>query len=224
MNKIIRLKGFALLFLPLLILLSALVFSQEAVKKVDMASELSWRVEVHLCFSGRLDLGNGAGESLFDFEMAQVMSMARDNGDYLFADAALPVCVGTFRHADGEETRWNKKDAVPVEPRLYYLTRDKGVSRLPLVIQERNWPKQLPRLVMPRSAEARFLQDGVSYRRYMIQGDNRLEFNELSLFDSEPLVLSLDWQWQRVHKKGTESHRLQGELRFIRLEQSVMSD
>jgi len=100
--------------------------------------DIVWRVEVYLHFFGTI--GKGEQSSRFDFEMAQILSMARDNGDYLFADASMPVCRGKFQKSEVEEKTWTDKDEVPLEPRLYYMDRDNGRCYLPLVIQERSWP------------------------------------------------------------------------------------
>ena len=181
--------------------------------------EISWRVEVYLHFTGTI--GSAEPGSSFDFEMAQVLSMARDNGDYLFADASMPICRGKFRVAGGEGKTWTEKDEAPLEPRVYYMDRENGRCYLPLVVQERSWPKSLPHLVMPRSAEAGFVRDGVSYRRHLVRGDNRIEVVEDRLFDAGVLVMKIDWQWEREQKGVVERHHLSGEFRFIRQEKKL---
>lgn len=178
--------------------------------------DITWKVEVYLHFYGELERGQDADPAHFDFRMAQILSMARDNGDYLFADASMPVCLGSMV-VNGELARtWTEKDDAVLEPRCYYLDRDNGLCRLPLVIQERAWPETLPHLVMPRSAEAQFIRDGVPYRRHLFDSDNRIEFDEERLFDPGMHVIKIDWQWRRGKPGERESHRLQGEIRFIR--------
>ena len=185
--------------------------------------QTSWRVEVSLRFTGKLQHQKAGSADVFDFEMVQILSMARDNGDYLFADAAMPVCIGQYRDSSGLVRVWTKEEEAALEPRFYYLSRVDGVSRLPLVIQERFWPDSLPHLTMPRSVEASFISGGASYRNHIVAGDNQIAFSEALLFEKEPLVLKIDWQYRKEGKRGTEFHRIEGELRFIRIENSRYS-
>jgi len=212
---------FALFLLMIFGVTPVLVLGQEPGGVTSQKMEVTWRVEVYLHFTGTIKRRPGLADERFDFEMGQLLSMARDNGDYLFADAAMPVCKGHYYGANGEMIDWSEKSDAVLEPRFYYLSREQGMSRLPLVIRERNWPERLPHLVMPRSAEARFVKDGVSYRRHLIKGDNRIELVEERLFDPGPLVVPIDWQWKRENKNGFESHHLKGELRFVRIENAV---
>lgn len=180
---------------------------------------VSWRVVADLELSGSLKTGTDRTMVNYAFSMTQYMTMARDNGDYLVADASMPHCSGEYSLNGGEPRVWSGGRVVPLEPRIYYVLRDHGRCLVSLAIMERDWPEDLPRLALPRSSKAHFLEGADAYRRGVTAGSHHIEFNESELFRTGPFVLPVDWSWSKMSRNGEEQHRLKGDLRFERIEQ-----
>jgi hypothetical protein len=199
-------------------LLAALVAGVNGQEQVPVKA-VSWRIDARLQLTGTLS--NNATQTSVDysFVMIQSLTMARDNGDYLVADASMPHCSGEYRLNGAEPRVWLGGPIAPLEPRIYYVSRDNGRCRVSLAIMERDWPGDLPRLTLPRSSQAQFLEGAKGYRRGLKSGSHRVEFSESELFESDSFVLPVMWVWSQSGRDGTDQHRLEGELRFERIEE-----